>query len=236
MTRRRWRSFQILSNDAAPNTQDWLDKDFFHVEKPETIEVTFPEATNSWKLTRESESAQWQLAQATPEEKLDSSKTSGVASPFSSASFQDVLPNVQVGGGTNQPTVVKIHTFDNFDYTVKVGAKTNNDYLLAMNVSADLPKERTPGKDEKPEDKAKLDKEFKDKQQKLEDKLKKEQSYGKWTYLVSSWTVDPLLKHRNQLLEEKKEDTKKQASNVGSAEKVDVKQAKETASANSAKH
>ena len=47
---------------------------------------------------------------------------------------------------------------------------------MVVAVTAQLPKERTPGKDEKPEDKARLDKEFKDKQKKLEDKLSQEQS------------------------------------------------------------
>jgi hypothetical protein len=76
-------------------------------------------------------------------------------------------------------------------------------------VTAQIPKERTPGKDEKPEDKTRLDKEFKDKQKNLEDKLSQEQKYGKWIYLVSNWTFDSLLKDRSQLLVEKKEEPKK---------------------------
>jgi len=102
--------------------------------------------------------------------------------------------------------VVTIDTFDNFTYTLKLGQKTNDNLPMVVTVAAQIPKERTPGKDEKPEDKAKLDKEFKDKQKKFEDKLSQEQSYGKWTYLVSNWTVDSLLKERNQLMAEKKDD------------------------------
>ena len=91
---------------------------------------------------------------------------------------------------------------------MNVGSKTNDDYLVTMVVTAQLPKERVAGKDEKPEDKARLDKEFKDAQQKLADKLKQEQGYEKWTYLVPGWVVDPILKHRGELLAEKKEETK----------------------------
>ncbi len=79
-----------------------------------------------------------------------------------------------------------------------------------MNSSADLPKERKPGKDEKTEDKEKLDKEFKEKMSKLDEKLKQEKAFEKWTYLVSKWTVDPLLKERKDLLAEKKEEPKKE--------------------------
>jgi len=62
------------------------------------------------------------------------------------------------------------------------------------------------GKDEKPEDKDKLDKEFKEKQKKLEEKLTQEKNFENWIYMVSTWTVDPLLKERGQLMTEKKEE------------------------------
>ena len=111
----------------------------------------------------------------------------------------------------DQPIVARLETFDGFTYTVKIGNKTNDDnYYLNASVAADLPKDRTAGKDEKPEDKEKLDKEFKEKVSKLEEKLKQEKAYAKWTYLVSKWTVDPLLKERKDLLLEKKEETKQQ--------------------------
>jgi len=191
--------------DIQPKPEQWLNKDFVHVEKPKTIAVEFPVATNSWKLTRETESGEWKLADAKPEEHLDSSKTSGVTSPFSSPSFNDVLSGDQVNGtGTNQPTIVTIETFDGFQYRVKVGGKTNGNYLVSLSVNAQLPKERVAGKDEKAEDKAKLDKEFADQQKKLGEKLKREQGFGNWTYEVTSWSVDPVLKKRSELLEEKK--------------------------------
>jgi len=84
-------------------------------------------------------------------------------------------------------------------------------------VSAKLPTERAAGKDEKPEDKTRLEKEFKDSQQKLADKLKQEQGYQQWTYLIPSWVVDPVLKERSQILTEKKEEPK---SAVGTPEKA----------------
>ncbi len=111
----------------------------------------------------------------------------------------------------DNPVVARLETFDGFNYTVKIGTKTNDDnYYVNTSVSAELPKERTPGKDEKPEDKEKLDKELKEKSSKLDEKLKQEKAFEKWTYLVSKWTVDPLLKERKDLLAEKKEEPKKE--------------------------
>jgi len=201
-----------LSN-LEPKPESWLNKDFFKVEKIRSIAVTYLVATNSWKVTRDTETAtEWKLADAKPDEKLDSSKTSSFSYALSSPSFNDVLPGdtkpEQVG--LDKPTVVTINTFEDFTYTLKLGQKTNDSLPLVVAVTAQIPKERTPGKDEKPEDKTRLDKEFTDKQKKLEDKLSQEKSFEKWVYQVSNWTVDSLLKERGQLLAEKKDEPKKE--------------------------
>jgi len=199
---------EALAN-IEPKPEQWLNKDFFKIEKVRSIAVAFPNATNSWRLTRETETGEWKLADPKPGEQLDTSKASGVANPLNSPSFVDLSTSANSEGMEN-PTVATIETFDNFTYTLKAGQKTNDNYPLAVAVAAQLPKERTPGKDEKPEDKEKLDKEFKEKQKKMEEKLTQEKAYEKWVYLVSSWTVDPLLKERAQLLVEKKEEPKKE--------------------------
>ena len=50
-------------------------------------------------------------------------------------------------------------------------------------------------------------KEFADSQKKLTDKLAAEKALEKWTYLVSDYTLDSLLKKRGELLSEKPEAT-----------------------------
>jgi hypothetical protein len=203
-----------LISDALANVdtkpEQWLNKDFFKVEKIRSVAVNFPVATNSWKISRETESGEWKLADAKPTEQLDNSKASGVGNSLSSPGFNDVAMAKPEELGLDKPTTVTLDTFDNFTYTLKVGQKTNDNLPLVVAVAADLPKERTPGKDEKPEDKDKLDKEFKEKQKKLEEKLTQEKAFEKWTYLVSNWTLDSLLKERAQLLVEKKEEPKKE--------------------------
>ena len=171
-------SVAVIS-DALANVEakpeQWLNKDFFKVEKLRSVAVAFPAATNSWKLARETESGEWKLADAKPTEQLDASKASGVSSAFNSPSFADVAISAKPEElGLDKPTVVTLDTFDNFTYTIKVGQKTNDNFPLALAVTAQFAKERTAGKDEKPEDKAKADKEFKEKQKKLEEKLAQE--------------------------------------------------------------
>lgn len=191
-------------NNVEPRPESWLSKDFFKVEKPRLIAVTYPQATNSWKLTRETESGEWTLADAKPDEQLDSAKVSGFASALTSPSFNDIL--LEPGEAMAAPTLLNVQTFEGFQYAFKLGVKTNDSYPLQVSVSAELPKERTPGKDEKAEEKDKLDKEFKDAQKKLEDKLAQEKKFEGWTYLVSSWSFDNLLKPRIELMAEKKAD------------------------------
>jgi len=210
--------------DVKPDR--WLNKDFFKVEKLKTISVTHTNGTNSWKLTRETENGPLTLADAKSGEQLDSSKSSSAGSALSYPSFTDVVsPQAKPEEtGMDHPVLAKLETFDGFTYTIKVSGKTNEENrYLNMNVTVDLPKERTPGKEEKAEDKEKLDKEFKEKMSKLEEKLKQEKTFEKWTYLVSKWTVDPLLKERKDLLAEKKEEPKKDEPKQEETKKEETK-------------
>jgi hypothetical protein len=195
-------------SNIEPKPEDWINKDWFKVEKHKTITLT--SATNSWKLARETETGEWKLADAKPGEQLDTGKSSGVTSALSFPSFNDVAVDPKPDQtGLDKPVVAKIETFDGFEYTLKVGSTNSaENYHVQIAVTSNLPKERTPGKDEKPEDKERLDKEFKEKTDKLQEKLKTEKAYDKLTYLVSKWTIEPLLKERKDLLAEKKEEPK----------------------------
>ena len=199
-----------LSNIEAKPEQ-WLNKDFIKVERPKSIEVDFPAATNSWELVRDTETGDWKLVNAKPEEKLDSTKVPGVSNPFSAPSFNDVLPpNAKPeDSGLDKPITVTIATFDDFIYKIKVGRKSGENYPVLVSVTADFPKDRIPAKDEKPADKDKADKAWKERQKQLEEKLKQAKAFENWTYLVPTWNVDPVLKERKDLLTvEKKEEAK----------------------------
>jgi hypothetical protein len=188
-----------------PKGSEWLDKDFFKVEKPETFAFESTNAANSWKLSRASESAPWVLAEVKPGEVLDTNKVASLASTLNYPSFVDVSAAPASETGLDKPLTVAIGTFDHFNYTLHIGKKTpENDYYLKIDATGVVPTERTPGKDEKAEDKKKLDKEFEDKNKPLQAKLKREQSLGKWTYVVNGWLIDPLIRDRAQLMVEKK--------------------------------
>ena len=101
---------------------------------------------------------------------------------------------------------MKITTFDNFVYDFKMlkkGEGSDEKHYLTVAVSANLPKERAPVKDEKPEDKKKADEEFAATKKTQEEKLAKEKKHEGWVYEVSSYVISNVLKKRGETLKEK---------------------------------
>lgn len=193
-------------DEVDPKPARWLSQDFIKIENPKSIALAGPTPDMSWKVDRDTASAPWKLADAKPGEEFDSAKASGPASLFASATFADVLaPDAKPAEtGLDKPSTAIIETFDNFVYTLRIGKLMEENYPVLVSVAATLPKERAPGKDEKPEDKAKLDQEFQAQQMKLADKLTKEQKLENRPYLISKATIDQLLKNRSALMAEKK--------------------------------
>jgi hypothetical protein len=197
-------------SNLEPRPESWLNRDFVKVEKPKSVAVTYPDGTNSWKMTRASEANEWALADLQPHEKLDSAKTGVLGSVLAWPSFEDVVVTSDpVSLGLDKPVTIEIETIEGFRYHLKAAQKdTEEKYYLTVDVAADFPKERTPGPDEKAEDKERLDKEFKEKTDKLAEKLKNEKALAGRVFLVSKWTLDSVLKKRGDfLVAEKKEET-----------------------------
>ena len=164
-------------DNLQPKLGNWLDKTFFKVENPQTIAVTFPVATNSWKLTRSSTTNNWQLADAKPGEKLDSSKLDGVTSPFYSPEFDDVSANA---AAPMDADTVTIQTFDGLDYIAKIWPAPDENYFMTISMDATGSA-------------SKNDKE-------LADKLAQGKQFANWTYKIPGYSVETLLKPRSQLL------------------------------------
>jgi hypothetical protein len=185
-------------DEVDPKPERWLSKDFIKIEGSKSITVDGPQ---KWSVSRESATADWKLADAKPEEKLDTGKVAALGTVFASPSFTDVLaPDAKL---EDPVTTANVETFDGFKYELKIGKPTGENYPVTVKVSGEFPKERTPGKDEKPEDKTKLDGEFVVKQKQLEEKLAKEKKMEGRPYLVARFTVDPLLKERSGLFPDK---------------------------------
>ena len=187
--------------DGKP--QSWLDRDFIKIEKPAMVAVSAATPTMNWKLERDQGSKQWKLAGARPDEQLDATKANQITSALNSiSSFTDVLApeSKPQATGLDKPTTITVATEDGFNYVFKAGNEIDQSYALTVSVNADLPGTRTPAKDEKPEDKTKLDKEFQTRHETLEKKLAKEKKLEGRTFLVPKYGIDQLKKNRADLL------------------------------------
>jgi Domain of unknown function (DUF4340) len=193
-------------DDIQTKPELWLSRDFIKAENPKSIAVAGTAPEKNWKIVRDTATSPWKLTDPKPGEELDNAKASGVASVFTYGGFADVLPSDApvAETGLDKPSTVQIETFDNFIYELRVGKLKEENYPVLVSVKGELLKERTPGKDEKPEDKTKLDEEFQTKQKQLGDKLAKEQKLPARPYLIVKATIDQMLKDRTALMAEKK--------------------------------
>jgi hypothetical protein len=189
-------------NELEPAAKSWLARDFIKIEKVRSIAVEFQDSTNSWQLTRETESGEWRLAGAAASEKLDTAKLQSFSSPLASVSVSDVAVGIsEEQSGLATPKKLTAQTFDGFMYVVFAGGETNSDQYARVSVKATFQNRRTPTPDEKEEDKAKLDKEFADNMKKLEAKLAEESALAHWTYLLPAWSMESVFRKRSELLQ-----------------------------------
>ncbi len=191
---------------VAAKPEQWLKRDFFKIDNVKSIQLEGASEAQHWAIGRENAAAEWTLANAKADEKLDAGKVSPLATLFANAAFADVLPPDAKADetGLDKPTTVTIETFDKFTYTLKIGKPTGENQPVLFTVKVDLPKDREPGKDEKPEDKAQMDQEFQAVQRRFAEKLAAEKKFEPRPYLIAKSTLDPLLKDRAALLVEKK--------------------------------
>ena len=190
--------------DQAP--ERWLSRDFFRVESVKSVAVQGATPAMRWKLFRATAAAPWELADPKPDESVDPAKVAQYATLWQSASFTDVLPpdTKPADRGLDQPSIVTMETFDGLTYALRAGKPDDTSYPILASVAGELPKERTPAADEKPEDKARLDQEFADRQKTRQERLAAEKKLEGRAFLVPKSFIDPFLRDRSALLAEKK--------------------------------
>ncbi|HMO66860.1 MAG TPA: DUF4340 domain-containing protein, partial [Verrucomicrobiota bacterium] len=101
-------------SEVEPKPENWLNKDFFRIERLTGLSLVSTNGQTAWQLTRENESADWQLAGPQSGEELDRSKVSGFNWAFSSPSFTDVWPKDAdaVKEAFAAPAIVRLQTAD----------------------------------------------------------------------------------------------------------------------------
>jgi Domain of unknown function (DUF4340) len=188
--------------DAEPKAENWIVKDFVRADKIKSIAFNTEDGASVWKMQRDKEGGDWQLLGAKPNEKFDSTRGTSAVNAISMMSFIDVVASTaSIDTGMAKARAVVAETFDGLTYTFRIGnASSDDNQYIGVIVSGDVLKERIAAPDEKAEDKARLDNEFKQRLAKLETRLKFEKSLSSWTYTTPKWRLDPLLKDRAGLM------------------------------------
>lgn len=177
----------------------WLDKAFFKADRIRTLTVAGTGA--GWKITRDEEWGQWKFAAGGGD--LNASAAVGAANALDNLAFTDVAAKPE--GEASEKTVhVTAETFDHLIYTFKLTERKAGGYLLNGNVEGEPPQQRTPEKDEKPQDKERRDKDYAETLKKLTERIARERALAKWTYVVDAKIVAPLVKDRAELVAHKK--------------------------------
>ena len=185
--------------DLVPNPEKWIDADFIKPGNIRSVTLEGKTPGHQWTLTRK-ESA-WELANPGPDEKLDAAKVPAFQSLLGSPHILDVLkPEAKPQG---MDTKVTVASEDGFTYTLAFGSPEGDKVPVTVKVEATLAAERPPGKDEKPEDKARLDEEFAKRKKELEARLTREKALSGRVYLLSKTLLEALDKSRGELLEVK---------------------------------
>ena len=179
----------------------WLNKQFIDTQKLRAVSRGNVGDAPGWKVSRKDEHADWELQDSAPNESLEKES----ASPLSSLSpsLQDVRPeNAPVSEtGLQQPLIVELDTFDGFHYRLEIGgAGPEQTHFLRVKVNANLAAARTPAPNETPEEKSKKDDEFNKQLEQWKTRLANEQKLEHWIFLVTDWSLDPLLKARGEFV------------------------------------
>ena len=190
----------LVLSDALKNADakpaQWLAKDFFKAERIKSLAASGEGA--QWKIARSEEYGEWKFADGAGP--LDASAAGAAVNALSSLAFSELALDVKAEN-FDKPRTFVAETFDNLTYAIKLAKKPDSgDYYLSVAVSGEPPRERKPEAGEKAADKERLDKQFADSQQRLDERLKLERSLAAWTYVVAGKALEPLLKNRSQLV------------------------------------
>ncbi len=208
--------------EVDSTSKDWLDKSFISASNLKSAELV-RDGVVQWAVTRVKQADQMVLTEVPEGREIDPAKVSRVANCLSSFDFDTVAdPVLDVKDtGLDTPAVFTALTFSGLKYVVSVGKEKNSAKYVKLNIAfIDYPLSDGPA-DEKPEDREQRLKAHEEQVQKLKNQAAGEQSkFGKWTYVVNNFRLDPLLFKKDDLLKELKKEEKKDAKGAG---KQDVK-------------
>jgi hypothetical protein len=183
---------------ASVRSADWISKTGFAAEKVKVMEVRAADGAvtgSSWRIERSGDNADWKLAGARGDEKLDISKANAASYSLSLIELADVAPADAKPDetGLDKPTVVTANTLDGLSYTLKIGKLAGDNYYATVAIAGDPKPE---GKDAE------------ERLKKINERLPREKALAAYTLLVPKSKLEDVLRKRADLLAKKEEKKK----------------------------
>jgi hypothetical protein len=179
---------------ASTKSADWIGKSGWEVEKVRTLEHRAADGSG-WRIERSADNADWKLAGARGDEKLEVTKANAAAYTFGRIEIADVAPKELKAedAGLDKPSVVSATTFDGLTYALKVGKLEGENHYARLEIAGEP---RPEGKDAE------------ERLKKLNERLPREKALAQYVVLIAKSRLEDFLKSRADLLE-KKDDKKK---------------------------
>jgi hypothetical protein len=180
---------------ASAKTADWISKAAFEAEKITALELRAADGSG-WKIERSGDNADWKLAGARGDEKLDVSKANAAAYTFGRIELADVATKdlKPEDAGLDKPTVVTATTLDGLTYTLKAGRYVGENQYASIAVAGEP---RPEGNDAA------------ERLKKIAERLPREKALAQYVVLVPKSKLEDVLKPRADLLAKKDEKNKK---------------------------
>lgn len=176
---------------ASTATADWIARAGFAVEKVKTLEHRSADG-GLWKLERADDNADWKLAGAKPDEKLEITKANAAAYSLASVELADIAAKdaKPEDTGLARPTTITALTFDGLNYELRIGKLQGDNYYVSLSVAGE-PKPQ--GKDAE------------ERLKKIGERLPRERSLAEHVLLVGKSKLEDVLRKRAELLAKKEE-------------------------------
>jgi hypothetical protein len=179
---------------ASTRSADWISKAGFAAEKVNAMEVRAADGA-LWKIERSGDNADWKLAGARGDEKLDISKANAASYSLSLIELADVAPESAKpeATGLDKPMTVTAATLDGLTYVLKIGKAEGQNYFAAIAITGEPKPE---GKDAE------------ERLKKINERLPREKALAAFTLLIPKSKLDDVVKKRAELLAKKEEKKK----------------------------
>jgi hypothetical protein len=171
---------------ASTRSADWISKAGIGAEKVKTLDVR-DAAGASWRIERPGDNADWKLAGARGDEKLEITRANAAAYTFGQITLADVAPKGTrpEDSGLDKPAVVTATTLDGLTYTLSVGKLQGDNYYASVAVAGE-PKPEGPDAEER--------------LKKINERLPRERALAGYVLLIPKAKLEDILKKRADLL------------------------------------